>query len=497
MAAETVTLTGRVSVEYREDLRNGRLREWLVMRSGDRYLRLAGARGLVPGDRVEIRGTLLADGRLRVVDVVRLGEPRATAANATIRPRIDLLVLLGYPGRGEPPTTSAATIEANVAEWQRWTTEVANGRTAVSYRVVDWLPIDGEPGTMCSDPQSWMTSLRRAAAVQGVDIDAYTHIAHGLWLVAEDCWWGGLAFGGGRDTAFNIGPAWWQALDTGYLVHEIGHNLDLPHMSRASCVDPAGVRIAWSASCGFADGDPTDPMGGSPRGPDGQLNHNTAHHRLRAGLLTAAETRTIRADATVVLGTAAALGSNPRLLTIDRGDGTAWQVEYRQPFGFHEWFPSGSTLTDGVLVRLTSATDAFDPRLTDGRLATEGFADAALPNGVFFHDLERRITMRITSRSSSAVTLAVTVGDQPPSAPVLSYRRSATSVSLSWTAARDDRRVTGYEVFDNGRRVATLAASKLAASVRVRAGSGIHSFTVVAIDSGGWRTVSNEVVLTF
>ncbi|GAA4894611.1 hypothetical protein GCM10023237_11130 [Streptomyces coeruleoprunus] len=74
---------------------------------------------------------------------------------------------------------------------------------------------------------------------------------------------------------------------------------------------------------------------------------------------------------------------------------------------------------------------------------------------------------------------------RPPSVPtgVTAQAGSATSAHVMWAAATDDRAVTGYDVFQHGRRVKTLPGDRTMVDVDRLAPSTTYRFTVRARDA--------------
>lgn len=74
---------------------------------------------------------------------------------------------------------------------------------------------------------------------------------------------------------------------------------------------------------------------------------------------------------------------------------------------------------------------------------------------------------------------------QPPSAPsnLAVTGHTSNTISLAWTAARDDIGVTGYRILEGTREVGTTTTT--AFTVTGLAAASTHSYTVVALDAAG------------
>ncbi|MBQ1011455.1 discoidin domain-containing protein, partial [Micromonospora sp. M51] len=87
--------------------------------------------------------------------------------------------------------------------------------------------------------------------------------------------------------------------------------------------------------------------------------------------------------------------------------------------------------------------------------------------------------------------------DNPPTAPsgLTVTGRTASSVSLAWTASTDDNGVTGYQVRQGGTVVSTVTGTT--ATVSGLAASTSYTFTVVARDAAGnTSAASNAATVT-
>ncbi|MFE3093390.1 fibronectin type III domain-containing protein [Streptomyces sp. NPDC059248] len=76
---------------------------------------------------------------------------------------------------------------------------------------------------------------------------------------------------------------------------------------------------------------------------------------------------------------------------------------------------------------------------------------------------------------------------KPPTTPtgVHAEAGSATSVHLMWHAAKDDKAVTGYELYQKGKRVKTVPGDRTMADVEGLAPATAYTFTVRARDAAG------------
>ncbi|HWB34792.1 MAG TPA: DUF4832 domain-containing protein, partial [Rugosimonospora sp.] len=94
---------------------------------------------------------------------------------------------------------------------------------------------------------------------------------------------------------------------------------------------------------------------------------------------------------------------------------------------------------------------------------------------------------------ATGVTIGTCPGDcTPPSTPTLSSpSHTNTSVALSWTAATDNVGVTGYDVYRNGTRIATVTTTGYTDSGLTPGG---YTYTVRAHDAAGNSSPDSNAV---
>jgi endoglucanase len=97
----------------------------------------------------------------------------------------------------------------------------------------------------------------------------------------------------------------------------------------------------------------------------------------------------------------------------------------------------------------------------------------------------------------TATTDPPTPDNEPPGAPsdLRATAQTASSISLAWTAARDNVAVTGYQILEGTTQVGTSGTTTF--TVTGLAASSTHTYTVRAVDAAGNRsTPSNPVTAT-
>ncbi|MGV9316472.1 fibronectin type III domain-containing protein [Streptomyces sp. NPDC003691] len=84
----------------------------------------------------------------------------------------------------------------------------------------------------------------------------------------------------------------------------------------------------------------------------------------------------------------------------------------------------------------------------------------------------------------------------PPTTPtdLSAQAGSATSVHVMWHAAKDDKAVTGYEIYQKGRKVKTVAGDRTMVDVEGLTPSTAYDFTVRARDAAGNLSLAAQPV---
>ncbi len=97
------------------------------------------------------------------------------------------------------------------------------------------------------------------------------------------------------------------------------------------------------------------------------------------------------------------------------------------------------------------------------------------------------LALMLTLTGCSGAAVPETRDTRAPTVPsgVTATAGSATTVHVMWNAATDDRAVTGYAVYSEGRKVKDLPATALMTDVFALAPATLHRFTVRARDAAG------------
>ena len=157
-------------------------------------------------------------------------------------------------------------------------------------------------------------------------------------------------------------------------------------------------------------------------------------------------------------------------------------------------FSLGTVIPTGWAATISPTTMSLSPGATSNAtfLVTSAASSAAATYPVQVNITDAASSAHSASGNGSDVVQADT---QAPSAPagLAAAVSKRTNVALTWQAATDNIGVTGYELWRNGGRVTTTAATGYAETLA----NGTYSYYVVAYDAAGNRSSpSNSVSLT-
>ncbi|CAH1200505.1 hypothetical protein PAECIP111893_01402 [Paenibacillus plantiphilus] len=157
---------------------------------------------------------------------------------------------------------------------------------------------------------------------------------------------------------------------------------------------------------------------------------------------------------------------------------------------------SWTASTDNVGV---TGYDIFRNGTKVGTSATTSYTDTGLTAATSYkYTVKAYDAAGNRSAVSNEATVVTSEGTdtQAPTAPaaLASTGKTATTVSLSWTASTDNVGVTGYDIFRNGTKVGTSATTSYTDTGLTAATS--YKYTVKAYDAAGNRSaVSNEATV--
>lgn len=307
--------------------------------------------GLNSGAEVSVQGVVEGDG-------IRLSSPRDIIVRRDRRPakpadmETAAILLIKFKG-GPQPSGSAQALSEGL---DRFLNEVSRGRTRLRGDVYGWYTLDRED---TCDPNAIADEVA-PAALAALQADArLTAYKRFILLAASNCDWGYGTVGertfsvsgpdGGEATTLRATSLWLPCLDgscAGWLAHEFGHNLGLPHAHGLNCPGRIGAR-----DCALDDyGDAADTMGGGYWTGRGSPQYN-AHYKLRLGWLDSEETATIVKPGTYAfqLTPAASRGLKAIYIpmTLPNGEPGRYVAEFRERRGLDRDIP-----IEGLQLRL-------------------------------------------------------------------------------------------------------------------------------------------------
>ncbi len=243
-------------------------------------------------------------------------------------------------------------------------------------------------------------------------------------------------------------------------------------------VKPNSVSLSWNASTDdkgvkgydvYKDGVKVANVTGTTATITG-LNPETAYKFKVLAIDTADQTSTFSDELSVT--TPAPPDEPPTAPTGVKGTATTTSVELSWTAATDDKGISGyDVYQNGTKVKTVTGTSTTITGLT--------------PNTDYKFKVQASDTKPQTGPFSSEITvktLAEPPADTPPTAPTgLKGTAATTSVALSWTAATDDKGISGYDVYKDGAKVATVTGTS--ATVSGLAPSTEYKFKVQATDT--------------
>jgi hypothetical protein len=406
-----VEIEGTLEV-LQEDYANGaRLRHFLD--SGGTRLSLHFATnppGHLTGDRVRVRGVLLDNMLALDSSTTSVQTVTAPAAGSnTFGSQSTLVLLVNFQDNPVAPYTLSETEGVVFTTTSNFDREGSYQQTWLTGNAFGWFTI-AMSSTVC-DTLTLAGLAQQAATGAGVNLSLYTRYVY--VFPRNACTWTGMATVGG-----NPSKAWINGdLNLKVVGHEMGHNFGLFHAHALDCgASPIVPPCTWTDY-----GDTLDIMGNTP-------GHFNAFMKERLGWLgsgTSPPIITVQTDGTYQLEPLeSAPGGAAKALKILRstdpttGKRTWFYVEFRQAIGFDGFLSTGySNVLNGVVIRTGTESDGNTSYLLDMTPQTDDWTDPALDGGLSFTDPLSGVTLKTISVNSTRVSVRVTVGSGPPTAP--------------------------------------------------------------------------------
>lgn len=268
-------------------------------------------------------------------------------------------------------------------------------RISLKWKIAGWFKIN-----LSSSDCTINNVLPQAmqAAKNSFDFSTYDYV---MVMGPFNCKWGGLGRigfdtfqtpNGSKSLGASLIKISNNAVPTGTVGHEIGHNLKLYHAAFADC----GSAILSSNCTRTEYGDPYDIMGISKN-----LGHYNAYHKWIAGFLDNSTMPTITNSGTYSLTNYEAIGTGLKALRIQRSGQDAIYLENRpQGLLIHQYRKTSYQTSNGTSTTDTDLLDGSPP----GDANTPFF-----PVGATFTDPSTQIKIKLLDRTESLARVQITI----------------------------------------------------------------------------------------
>ncbi|WP_105258732.1 NEW3 domain-containing protein [Pseudoalteromonas sp. T1lg76] len=284
--------------------------------------------------------------------------------------------------------------------------EASFGKTWLSGEVTGYHTL---PIAKTCETRDINTYGQQAARDAGVDVGSYDRFIY-LFPKNEACPWTGKGTLGGTPSRAWINGSF--TLNT--IGHEFGHNLGLHHAKRLEC--PSDI---IGGDCRSVDyGDTLDMMG--KYGVEGHFN--TFNKELlgwlspeRGEIITAQDDGSYQLEPYAQASQGQAKGLKVRRGTdATTGEPLWYYLEYRQPVGFDSFLEGKTGITEGVVLRLATGSDASSSEMLDLTPSSSiwDLDDIALVVGNSYTDNEAGVTITTEWANSSGVGVNISYSAQ-------------------------------------------------------------------------------------
>jgi len=440
---------------------------------------------------IQLDNSILLDGKdLASITVIPQTNPNSghfleqTVEQSPSGPQKMLVVPVQLPGSSSFPMTNSQISNLIFTQMSNYYNAISFGKITITGDVASAITLPSL--TDCSAPifsQNEITTLSSTYNLSNYGYIAFIFNFAGVSTsnMPADCGNGTSGNGSiGKDVFGNLTlgvsevPA--QSMADGFapLAHEFGHNLGLDHSNYDNC---NGNPLSSSGCSVVEYGDHFDPMS-TYNIVQGNANSNYATPALNAahedilGWFNPADLQTVTQSGSYTIEPIESSSTGmPKAIKIPRGNNDAVYVEYRQPIGVDSTllsgsggFLNGSNVFKGALIHILGSNKISTLLLTPQASQLE--LNAAFSQGSTFTDPATGVTVSVTSQTSSALTVQVTISTPLPTnppAPTLTISSNAVmagdTVTASWTNIPNPQ--AGDSVAISASNVTTISGATL------------------------------------
>jgi hypothetical protein len=310
------------------------------------------------------------------------------------------------------------------------------GRDNVIGDVFGWYTVPYTKSDCSSTAMAnWRASANAQAKAAGHDLSSGYDVIAYVFPDSVACSFGGQASSIGGRPAWVMGRAYDDNNFVKLIGHEFGHSFNLMHANALRCNSSSGVLSSIGPYCvSYAYFDLYDIMGFYPN----PLRHLNVYHKAQTGstgtnFIPPAKIQTVTSSGTYTIEPVEKVSQGIQALAIPKTysyklsgyTGTTtingyYYVEFRQPYGRLDYFPTTDPAVNGVMIYLggnyngtAQYSQAIDTTPGSGAFSSYYSADlkdAALGIGKTFQDPYANISITVKSVAATGATVDVSLG---------------------------------------------------------------------------------------